>query len=154
MTIAAKARRVIVALLLPLTGCGLPSEQSLVDRFPTVRPTLDTLRAMAAEDTSVVRVARDFVDPPSPAFTVGRWNRYRELFARVGSEHGLTRMTDGEVQIAIGSSGLSVSGSSNGYIYFPSPPSPEQVRPTLAGGRAGATYYRHLNGGWYLFLSR
>jgi hypothetical protein len=137
-----------------ITACGRPSEQTLVDQFPTVRPTLDTLRAMAEEDTSLVRIARDFVDPPSPTFTTARWNRYRQLLERLHSEAGLTRMPDHVVDIAIGTSGLAVSGSSNGYIYFPTPPSPAQIRPTLADTPAGSTSYRLLSGGWYLYMRR
>jgi len=109
---------------------------------------------MAEEDTSVVRIARDFVDPPSPAFTTARWNRYRELFERLHSEAGLTRKPDHVVDITIGSSGLAVSGSSNGYIYFPRPSSPAEVRSTLKNTPAGSTAYRHLDGGWYLYLRR
>jgi hypothetical protein len=138
-------------IALVLAACGRPSEQSLVAQFPRVRPALDTLRAMAKQDTTAVRIAPDLVDPPS--LTSKRWNRYRELFARVHSNDGLTRTADG-VMITIEGSGLAVSGTSIGYAHFATPPSPAQVRPTLAETPAGFRMYRHLDAGWYLYLDR
>jgi hypothetical protein len=144
-------RSVVVMIALVLAACGPPSEQSLVEQFPRVRPALDTLCTMAKQDTIAVRIAPDFVDPPS--LTPERWNRYRELFARVHSDGGLSRTADG-VMITIESSGLAVSGTSIGYAHFPTPPSATQVRPTLAGTPAGSRMYRHLDAGWYLYLDR
>lgn len=148
-------QRALFAIFLGVGACGLPSEQSLVDQFEVVRPTLDTLRGMSDEDSTIVRIAQSFVDPPGPrAFTPERWNRYRQLFRRLDSEAGLTRGRNGVVSITVGTAGLAVSGTSNGYVYFPVPPSPDKVLLSLEGTRAGATFFRKLDGGWYLFLSR
>lgn len=136
---------------------GLPSERTLVRQFESRRPILDTLRVMSDQDSAFIRISPELVigstKATSESLSKERMQRYAVLLRRAGSEAGIARR-GGVVEIIVGSVGLGVSGASNGYAYFPTPPPHEQILSRLAEGHAGATFYRHLDGGWYLFQDR
>jgi hypothetical protein len=138
---------------------SMPPIASLVSEFPARRAALDTLRQMSNQDPHVNRIAPDFTkldtdeDWPRPDSLLGishaRWDEYRRLFKRVGSESGLGRGADGRVYITIKAVGL-LGGASEGYVGSPTPPAP--LVTSLDSHPAGkGQRYRALAGGWYVF---
>lgn len=117
---------------------------------------------MSEQDTRVVRIAPDFTGLdsngawPRPDSLLGishaRWNEYRRLFKRVGSDNGLGRGPDGSVEVVIRAYGLAISGGARGYLFSPSPPSPLGT-PLGSLPSSSGVRYQPLSGGWYIFDS-
>jgi len=157
-----------VALFIPtvlMVSCigtwdSLPPIAELARDFPARHATLDTLRQMSSLDSHVNRIAPDFtnldtdINWPRPdsllGFSRARWDEYRRLFKRVGSERGLGRAADGRIYITIKAVGLSLGGESVGYVWCPTPPTP--LVPSLDSLPLGKEVrYQPLTNGWYLF---
>jgi hypothetical protein len=140
----------------------LPSDASLTQNFYEHRIDIERLRKMAVHD-NLIRIAPTFTrlqnDWSWPRTDVGisqpRWDLYRELFRKVGSDTGIDYDNPYFV-LTEASRGFISAGSSKGYIYTPTLPSP--VVSTLDEFPRGANYdirlYEHLTGNWYIFLER
>lgn len=140
----------------------LPSSAELAREFPARHAALDTLRQMSNQDARVVRIAPDFtlLDGsfawPRPDSLLGishaRWDEYRRLFKRVGSENGLGRGPDGRLEIVIKAIGIVNRGASRGYMFSPTLPAPVATSLELLP-RRNKVRYQPLSGGWYIFDS-
>ena len=139
-----------------LLACTRDSvERASVDQFSARRPALDTLKATSDEDSLLVRIAPDFIDPIIvPSMPTPRLERYRELFKRVQSDAGLVRHVDGSVLVFAGKSGILDIGATYLYVYFTIAPSPSEVLPQLSTAPPGSRFYRSLGGNWYLQQDR
>lgn len=150
------------AILIASCSDELPSSAELARTFPAKHAALDTLRQMSNQDARVVQItpSRTLLDSnyawPRPDSLLGishaRWDQYRRLFKRVGSENGLGRGPDGSVHILIkvSSFGLGTSGGGRGYLFSPSPPAPLGT-PLESLPRRKGLRYQPLTGGWYIF---
>jgi len=140
----------------------LATDRELEERFAAIRPDLEALRAMAAEDTQLVRIATDFTwltdnvqwprDRALWGLTDDRWSKYRELFTKVGCPDGIFKRA-GIVYVICSSRGLVTSGVSKGYAY-PGPVDPQRLVGSLDADltAAGRPYFEQLRDGWFLFL--
>jgi hypothetical protein len=141
----------------------------LLRRLAADRPLFDTLVAMSDQDSTVIRIAPDFTWLaknwvwPRPAsqlgFSQARWNRYRELFRRLGLQHGLERerLVDSSPAVFLWAFGLGAMdhGSRKGYLFTrgsvaPLLPSLDRNVSAAAGGAEHGTAYRAVGAGWYL----
>jgi len=141
----------------------LPSDASLTQNFYEHRIDIERLRKMAVHDKNLIRIAPTFTrlqnDWSWPRTDIGisqsRWDLYRALFRKVGSDDGID-FDNTYFQLTEASRGLVTGGSSKGYIYTSTVPSP--VVSTLDEFPRGANYdiwlYEHLTGNWYVFLER
>ena len=155
--------RLVSALFLlgTVTACCGPSEHALRTGFQEHKSDLEAIVQLSNMDTRVVRIAPAFTrlsddwSWPRPknkwGLTESRWNRYRQLFRQAGIQEGISR-EDGKISFLVKNCGLSISGSSSGYVYCQETLSP--VVEHLSDLRSKGTAYVHLEGNWYLFYER
>jgi hypothetical protein len=168
--------RVCVALALAFSGCdqarvGHPSDAQLLERFRSHREELEALVRMFEEDAGLGRVGASFTRPEDPG-RVGvseqRIREYRRLCAAVGApdciegydatfdrlygavEPDRTESKD-PIWIHVSGVGLSISGSSKGFAYSPSPPFPVVADLDLVSPTRSGTWLRRIEGNWYLY---
>lgn len=145
---------------------GHPSDRRMLAEFQAHRSDFERLRAMFQEDRQLERVAPSFFRSTGghapddvrgrDAVVEDRVAAYRALFSQLGLSSGIGGTADKQVIEFIRSTrGLSVSGSSKGFLYAAVPPEP--VVPDLDHYRSvddrSHTAYRHIDGHWYLYLS-
>ena len=139
-------------LLIVLTAaCQREDVGSLRSQFIEHQDTYQRLLTMFEEDSRLVRIAPDFtrlVDDRSwPRDDVGislaRWQEYRALFRAAGIPAGVERQ-DQKVFFYVSGAGLSVSGSTRGFVHAKNPSS--KVNPNGEG-----IVYVPIRGDWYLF---
>jgi hypothetical protein len=119
---------------------------------------------MSNDDRNVTRISYDFTwvtgsglstDTGQLGFSEERWQEYKLLFRKLNLESGINRGDDQSVWLVAFSGGLGTSGLSKGYLYSPVKRDcqesnldfPEAVKETTVA-------CKHLDGHWYLFLSR
>jgi len=116
----------VVAVLALAARGPFPSDEALRARFLTHHADFERLVAMANEDTRLTRIAPDFTwldgDVAWPRKDVGiseeRWNDYRQMFRRVGTEEGVLKgINPGRIIFPISSQGLVPAGSAKGLVY-------------------------------------
>src|SRR6185437_8561651 len=147
-----------------------PSDDSLMKQFNKHRGDLETLVSMAETDSSMNRIADDFiwrkdtVAWPRPesqwGITAYRWNDYRKLFRKVGLSDGFSEDDQGDIYFISYTAGSVVSGMSKGFVYCrKTESSPNAFLPCterhLSGKHEGAegngSEYRQLAEHWYLY---
>jgi hypothetical protein len=154
-----------------------PSDDELMGGFVEHRDELETLRKMMQKDKDLKRVDFDWTQPDDPA-SVGvspeRIEVYRELCRRIGLERGVEAFGDSAKRVTFLAStrGLSISGSSKGYVWLSSPPQTDLAHPLVVSldrylndkrneraeyfakhkrAMSGTLYaLRHIEGNWYL----
>ena len=149
-----------------VTACGdyHPSDAELMRRLRADRPAYDSVRAMALADSSLWRVAPDWYrvrsgenrDSASAALSAGRWQAYRELFARLGLKNGIS-IESGAVYFLVSDRGITGSGSSKGLAFMPQPADATPRCASLdsfppAAGDGHGICYRPIGNGWFVSL--
>jgi hypothetical protein len=115
-----------------LAGPHKPSDSDIEGRFATHRAELEQIVGMMETDKQMSRIANDFLWKqdnagwPRPesewGITRARWNSYKELFRKVGSENGAVRAEkSSDVEIMIHSWGIVPSGGSISFIHCGNP---------------------------------
>lgn len=126
---------------------------------------------MFQADRGLGRVGEDFTRPGDPGLvgvSAQRIREYRQLCARIGAEaciegydatydrlYGTVEPGRAEekdpIWIHVSGLGLSISGSTKGFLYSKAPPF-EVVSDLdhIAASRSG-TWIRHIEGPWYLY---
>jgi len=162
--------------LLALVRASAPTQEQVEDLADTrLREDflrnlsgLETLRAMAEEDSHVVRIAADFTwldstvawPRPNLGFSNERWDSYKALFKKLSLPEGLVRDQDfpGAIFFIAESHGRCVGGLSAGYVYSPGPLSPDVDFPKegliaaiAKSTRQNAIVFQHLKDNWYAF---
>jgi hypothetical protein len=132
-----------------------PSAVELIDNFHAHRAEFDLLLEMCLEDEGLVRVAYGWTQPEDPSsigITQERLKEYRALFKEVGLESGVSGGHK-DIWFHASSSGLSVSGSSKGYIYSSAPPGwvVEDLDEYTSKYKADIPVFQHIEGNWYLY---
>lgn len=80
-----------------------------------------------------------------------RWNIYRALFAKIGSDEGVD--TNGKMfDVFEADRGFAGSGLTKGYYYGDPPSAVVTSLDALTGGCASGRYFRQISDRWYLFL--
>ena len=161
-----EAAAVALVALAMLVACGWshPADQELIDRFTRNRATFELLRDMFIKDAMLGRVAHDFTRPVnffsgapmprSPAITSARLAEYRRLFTALQLGAGVEGYDAKDfIMFHASTRGLSISGSSKGYVYAEdSPALLVDSLDTYNPGHTGSfTVYRHIEGKWYLY---
>jgi len=152
-------------------GCrGHPTDEALLVTFTHHRGELEKLVEMFQADRGLGRVGSTFTRPEDPAkvsVTPERIAEYRRLCAVVGATDCIEGydadynalygqkhpgVKKDPIWIHVSGVGLSISGSTKGYYYSPSPPS--NVVSSLEGLRLtrSDTWLRHIDGAWYLYF--
>ena len=142
-----------------------PSDEALAKLFNQHHSELQTLVSMAQEDSSVGRIANDFIRPqdseaPSPNLPEGRWNDYCALFRKAGLPAGLQKDSHGNIYFIAHTEGTVVSGGSKGFVFcektegstsdfLPCTEQRDSGKSEDARGR-GCQYHR-LNEHWYVY---
>jgi hypothetical protein len=140
--------------------------ESNFQRHPNV---FEALRAMAEQDSGVIRIASDFTwlenNTKWPREDVGfsetRWNDYRKLFTKLSLHEGIVRTKDFQRAIFFiaQTRGLCTGGSSDGYVYSSIPLSPLVKSPADAlnagtrqnPGKHYSYVFKTLAANWYTF---
>lgn len=158
---------VAIALIF-MSGCGVPPDSSLRDKFFRERSSLVELVQMSNEDEHVSLIMPNFTyldtDASWPRKDIGfseeRWNEYRRMFRKLGIDGGLVRRTDyhpSAVFIVAYASGGVLASSDKGYAYSPQPLSPVVdsldafPRERYLNGKGHAIEFEKLGDGWYLY---
>jgi hypothetical protein len=157
-----------VALLLALFFTGLyfatvagfggdegphPSDAKLEREFRERRADYESLLELSRADPSCARIAPTWFDCQGATMPNERLAHYRELFAKLELESGVShRLSETALYFVRSSRGLAVSGSSKGIAYSEVPhPTVADTEPASAGTGAPYTVYKHLEGSWYLY---
>jgi hypothetical protein len=168
--------RALVPLLLVLAvgGCGasLPKDDDLLERFSQYRGELETLIRMFEADKGLGRVGQDFMRPADPrrvGVSSERIREYRRLCEAIGApaciegyDAEFDRLYDADepgrserkdpIWIHVAARGLSISGSSEGFIYSAAPPFSVVADLDVVSPRRSGTWVRHIQGAWYLYF--
>ncbi len=159
---------ILFVALTYLVGGGsmsIPKDQPMVDHFYLHQTEFNTLVKMSDQDSKVIRIAPSFTRlednwawPRSEVeigFSKERWDEYRKLFEKVGSDSGIYRQKDGSVDITAYSFGLVTGGSEKGYAYLPNTPKNlvNSIDDSKSSTESNVPIYRHITGNWYLFYS-
>jgi hypothetical protein len=159
---------VAIALLTFISGCGVPSDSKLREKFFHERSNFVELVRMSNEDEHVSLIMPNFTyldtDASWPRKDIGfseeRWNEYRRMFRKLGINGGLVRRTDytpSTVFIAAYASGGVLASSDKGYVYSPRPLSPLVSsldvfpRERYLNGKGHAIEFEQLGDGLYLY---
>jgi len=146
------------------------SDDSLMKQFNKHRGDLETLVSMAETDSSMSRIADDFIERKDSAawprpesqwgITADRWNDYRKLFRKVGLSDGFSEDDQGDIYFITYTAGSVVSGTSKGFVYCrkiefsksPFLPCTEQHNSGKQESMTGdGSEYRRLAEHWYLY---
>ena len=146
-----------LAILLVLAGCGLRSENSLLQQFARNKGPIVQLFEMQLQDERVVRIAPTFTrldkDWSWPRENIGfsekRWGEYRALFERAGVTDGI-QLDGNYLFYFVSSAGLGIGGTSRGFVHSPQPPSP-LVKSFDNCPRQEGVCFIAVEGQWYIF---
>ena len=156
------------------SGPHKPSDLDPEGRFAAHRAELEQIVGMMETDKQMSRIANDFlwrqdtVAWPRPesewGITQARWNRYKQLFGRVGSENGAVRAEkSSDVEIMIHSWGIVPSGGSISFLHCGEPAGsfrhtvvPCFEKPTANEGNkdntSGEAYrFKRLDKDWFIY---
>lgn len=142
----------------------MPVDAALVERFFESKSLLQELLDEAMQDSSLLRVAPDFIlvkgqgefyrGDQQAYLSKERWDRYLELFDKLGLNEGLLRRDSGDqgIYFIAYSTGLVSGGVSKGYVY-----SEKTLEPVVSDldevrRRGEGIFFKRLNRKWYLFL--
>jgi hypothetical protein len=168
--------RVWLAFALAFAGCERarvvhPGDAELLERFRSHREELEALVRMFEEDAGLGRVGANFTRPEDPGrvgVSAQRIREYRRLCAAVGApdciegydatfdrlygavEPGRSESKD-PIWIHLSGLGLSISGSSKGFVYSPNPSFPVVADLDLVSPTRSGTWLRRIEGAWYLY---
>ena len=163
-----------------LTGCLIdekpgrhPTDAELLKRFRDHRAELEQLIRMFESDKGLGRVGSNFTRPENPAevgISTERIEEYHRLCSAVGAanciegydaayyrlvgspEWGLPAGEEkNPIWIHVSAIGLSISGSSKGFLYSRNPPFEEVPDLDRWMPESSGTRIRHIEGPWYLY---
>jgi hypothetical protein len=160
-----------MALLAGSCGGGHPKDALLLENFSRNRADLERLVAMFQADKGLGRVGRDFTRPEDPSrvrVSTERVQEYRRLCMAVGANdciEGYDRAFDAlygapepgrkdtkdPIWIHVSSIGLSISGSSKGYLYSNDPDFEQVPDLDVIVPKRSNTWLRHIEGPWFLY---
>jgi len=137
------------------------SDEDLIANFQSHRAEFNRMLQMINEDNGLDRVDYYWTHPENPqtvGISAGRIDEYRRLFRSAGVPRGFSAFqTKDYVEFIASTQGLSVGGSSKGYLFAKQPP--PRVVGNLDTYRTQDTrlspafpVYRHIEGDWYLFF--
>lgn len=153
-------------------ACSHPTDAALVERFQRHKRDLNQLVQMFEADKGLGRVGDSFTRPDDPGrvgVSTQRIQKYRQLCGRVGASaciEGYDATFDrlyGPVQpgrtevknpiwIHVSGLGLSVSGSTKGFLYSKAPPFEVVADLDRISSSRSGTWIRHIEGPWYLYF--
>jgi hypothetical protein len=152
-------------LLSPLLSCFFsdfikrqnPSDELLISNFNAHKAEFGELLKMFQEDKQLGRVS-DFTrseNPESININQERIAQYRQIFKKLGLTAGIEGYQGKElIWFHASSQGLSVTGSSKGYVYAIN--KPEKVVDNLDNYKSedgkSFTAFRQIEDNWYLYL--
>ena len=150
----------VLMLYFILTGGDIPhkSDQELVANFQSHRGDFNQLLQMIQTDMQLKRVDEDWTDPTDPqaiGISRERINEYRRLFQRLGIPRGFSAFqTKDHIKFIASTQGLSVSGSSKGYVYARKKPDliVEDLDHYWSQDGRSFTAHRHIEDNWYLYF--
>jgi hypothetical protein len=152
-----------------------PSDEALTRKFNQHRGDLETLASMAQTDSSVSRIADDFiwrndsVAWPRPesewGITADRWKEYRQRFRKIGLTAGLNKDSQDNVYFISHVEGSVVGGMSKGFVYCEKtalsataeghPPFLPCIQQRNSGrsedAKGNGSEYRRLDERWYIY---
>ena len=141
----------------------------LQGNFSREAEELENLRAMAAQDVHLMRIASDFTLLDTEAtwprenigFSEARWDEYRSAFKQLSLLEGIVRTEDfpGSIFFITRAKGLCTGGSSAGYVFSTTPLTPTSNSPQndldsearRDPNKHYAYVFRPLKANWYAF---
>ena len=102
--------------LLVLSGCDLPTDYSLIQRFRSSRNELERLRQMTDEDNIQGRIHADYADPHLEA---ARLAEYRRLMKASGVIRLYVNGRAKPLEFTVDANGWLSQGDYKGYLYDP-----------------------------------
>lgn len=144
-------------------------DPKLLANFKRNSKEFDKLLAMSQKDSHLIRIADDYTwldsDTKWPraniGLSLGRWDEYRQFFARLSLAEGILRTPDfpGATFFIVRARGLCTGGSSAGYVYSTKALSPTSESPGKAldaeARQDPKKYYAYvfkpLKPDWYAF---
>lgn len=134
-----------------------PSDEVLISNFNAYEAEFGKLLRMFQEDKQLERVS-DFTRPENPEsinISQERIAQYRQMFKKLGLTAGIEGYQEKEmIWFHASTQGLSVTGSSKGYVYTTN--KPEKVVDNLDNYKSedGKSFraFRQIEDNWYLYL--
>ena len=141
-----------------LCACNVQTDEQLLSNFHMHKDDFDTLITMFLEDDNVEKIRADFFLPQSAEISSSRLSTYGHFFEKL-SINGIEGYGQKKIISIISSSvGISVSGSSKGYIYTTQIVEPivdnlDKYYLSIKDSSNFMAYraYRHIHENWYLY---
>ena len=153
---------VLIALLAiadPFGGAPHPTDAVMLAQFARVRPSLESIVGMIAQDPVIERLAPDFTRPEPLPIAPERLADYRARLDKAGITHGFSHYGDA-IEFIVSTQGLSISGSSKSFVHAERADSDATVidgdLDAAAATPAGkdALLQRRIDDHWWLRLDR
>lgn len=147
----------IVLVAMECRGCSAPTDDRLIKEFPEHRAALEQLRTLTEKGDTKTEQYQELMESMICRETKD---------AKQWADRTPSRNKDGFILIPVWgfcncASSHWVLGTSycyveKGYAYCPDPPDAKKMcpllgEPTSEGPSASGTYYRHLEGNWWLY---
>lgn len=147
----------------------LASDARLISYFHKHRADFDKIEMMATDDLDVSAVSHDFVmlsgphsgrwqDDDDARFSTARWDQYRQLFNdlsgvsiySVSKSGGVVEICCGSIAVDDDTDRYERVVSSKSFVFSQNVLLPEVESLDSFGFETSATYYRRIDGNWYL----
>ena len=145
----------ILALGSLLVGCGVGDfdEVATLRQFEKKKPEFNVLLQMFRDDSRAQRIAMDWMKPEGE-LSPQRHDEYRKLFAATGVWEGIEGFARKQpYHFICTSKGLLMAGHSAGIAYSEQKLDTASFKLEIKKLKRGI-YYKHIEGGWYLFLDK
>ena len=123
LALSAAALIALLAIADPFGGPPHPTDAAMLAQFARVRPSLEKIVGMIAQDPGIERLAPDFTRPEPPPIAPERLADYRARLHAAGIAHGLSHYGD-TIEFIVSTQGLAISGSGKSFVHA------EQADPT------------------------
>ncbi len=143
-----------------------PSDAELEKNFYAHEADFNLLAQMAIEDADMISITPTSTErkknsdgqasKAKDAFSLERYEQYRQIFNRLGKNDGITNYQPSEMRVSVSMHGTLTRITSKGYAYLPEKPT--EMRESLdkvsfEDYRQYNVAYKHLKGNWYLYYS-
>ncbi|MEO8419738.1 MAG: hypothetical protein ABI457_00965 [Hyphomicrobium sp.] len=116
VALSAVALIALLAIADPFGGAPHPTDAVMLAQFARVRPSLEEIVGMTAQDPAVERLAADFTRPEPLPISPERLADYRQRLEKAGIAHGFSHYGD-TIEFIVSTQGLSISGSGKSFVH-------------------------------------
>lgn len=116
VALSAVALIALLAIADPFGGAPHPTDAVMLAQFAKLRPSLESIVGMIAQDPAIERLAPDFTLPEPLPIPPERLADHRERLEKAGIAHGFSHYGD-TIEFIVSTQGLSISGSGKSFVH-------------------------------------